>query len=443
MDHTPIRNKTTARHKAEERVLTITAFFLVIGILAQKLSVPLGAGTPLEITILLEYLLIFLLLATNRAHIDLTVLFLLLLFCAGAVTLSLVTAHSLTSLLLVLVLYMPLAVRTEVSRPTYFRLLGVFQMLAAFSSCMILADWAFQFAGLPMPNMEHLLPEQLKFVHYNYIQPLEWGSKWYKPNGFFYLEVSYLAQIIATGIVIEICFFRRFAYLALLAVAQILTFSGTGFLLLAACIPVVLPHLKPKIIAAAVVLAPIAVITAASMGVFDNVAKRSEDFARDGSSANQRFVAQYDFAIKNLSHQSVALTGIGAGQMPEGPNIVWTPATKVANEYGILVGGVFFASLLAAIFRGSTPFAVGYALAVQFLFLNGGFLVPVNIFLFIMLTTLVKIGRPSSTWSTGPPQGDPVTAPQPHSPQPFESLSDPDQERQTLSRRFRERAARA
>lgn len=383
---------------------------LVVGILSQKLSVPATAGSPVEVVIGLVYVMIAVFFAMGKARIDRLVLILLLLFFTGATITSLLNPSSLPSLLYVFAIYLPLSVQIEMSRKSYERLLRCFQILVMFSAQMVLIDWLFQLFGKPMPNFEHIIPEPIRYYHFNYIQPLDWGSRWYKPNGFFFLEVSYLAQFIATGLIFEICYFRRLAHLGLMSLAMILCFSGTGFLLLIASAPVILAHLKPKLVVVAIVLMPAAIITASSVGVLDNASQRTEDFGKDGSSANQRFVKQYAVLPYYLtSHENAALIGIGAGQMPKEQDVIWTPVTKVIAEYGIPVALLYFTVLCTAIFRNGTPFAVGYVMLVQFLFLNGGFLVPVNVFLFFVLATLVRISNAPSTsaarveWFSDPP----------------------------------------
>ena len=77
------------------------------------------------------------------------------------------------------------------------------------------------------------MPERIVYLHYNYIQPIHWGSPWMKPNAVFFLETSHISQFIAMAIIIELSCFFRVRYLAFLGAALMTTFGGTGMLTVA------------------------------------------------------------------------------------------------------------------------------------------------------------------------------------------------------------------
>ena len=67
-----------------------------------------------------------------------------------------------------------------------------------------------------------------------------YGSHEYRANGVFLLEPSFFSQVLAVGIVAELCTFGRLSRLALFGLALIVSYSGTGLIVLAVCLPLCL-----------------------------------------------------------------------------------------------------------------------------------------------------------------------------------------------------------
>jgi hypothetical protein len=59
--------------------------------------------------------------------------------------------------------------------------------------------------------------------------------------------------------------------------------------------------------------------------------------------------------------------------------VLLPPATKVMVEYGVFVLVAFMAFTSISVFVGGVPFVVGWAVLMQYMFLNGSFLVPLHI----------------------------------------------------------------
>lgn len=376
-------------------MFAVLAWTMVLGILSQKFALLLTSQTPLQLIVLIGYASLALLALYGKAHCNVLSLVLTLAFLGSATIANLFTAPAITSLAYVYAVYAPMPVRVKLSRPAYMRHLNLFQTLNLFVSGWVFLDWGFQFAGLPMPNVEHHLLEFFRYFNFNYIQPLEWGSPWLKPNAYFFLEVSFVAQSIATALVLELCLFRRVPLIGVYAIALIVSFSGTGLLLVALCLPVIVFYLRPKLIALALVATPIAVGTAFGIGLVDNAIHRSDEFSHEGASGNQRFLGQVEAVTRSLGKQPMdAFVGIGAGQMLQNGRVVWNPITKVTVEYGVFVALIYFAMIFTAVFGKGKPFIVGYVLLVQFLFLNGGFLVPIIVFTILILSGFIEIEDP-------------------------------------------------
>jgi len=379
---------------SDDTVFRLMAIWVVLGTLSQKLSLLLVPGTALQLVLPFEYLLLAILAAGRRLTFSSVRLGLLLLFFGSATLVNLITSPTMTSLLYVYAIYIPLVARVRVSEDTYMRYLRSFQILGVFVAGMVFIDWGFQFVHLPMPNMEHFIPAKIKFFNFNYVQALNWGSKWYKPNAFFFLETSYVAQMVATVLVIELCTFQRFKYLLIFVLAEVLSFGGTGFTLVLVSIPIIVIKMRLRLAVAILALTPVAFAAAVQVGLVDNVASRSAEFDREGSSGNQRFMGQFEAIAESLGKSpSDALLGKGAGKMLQNGVVVWTPLTKVTVEYGLIVSAIYLTLLFTSVFGSRVPFVVGYVSVFQYLFLNGGFLVPVNVFTIVMLTSIFQIRK--------------------------------------------------
>jgi len=370
--------------------------WLVVGILLQKLCILVAPTTGVQIPVVWLYILLPYLVYRGNILISVTRMILLMLFFIAALTVSFFNNPIPTSLFYVFGLYIPFMLIVKMDRPNYMRVLDIFQLFALFASIWVFMDWAFQVAGLPMPNAEHIIPKKIQFFQFNYIQPLNWNSKWYKPNAFFFLEVSYVSQVIASALIFELCIFRRFRYVIVLALGQVCSFGGTGWVLILLSLPMIIAKLRLKMFAAALIVIPIAFYTASQVGLVENVMLRSQEFNRKGSSADQRFAGQVEEVVRNVTKSpSAVFVGIGAGNTLQDGRVVWNPVVKVTSEYGLVVSFFFFSLLIVSMFSNRIPFTVGYVNTVQFLLLNGGFLVPVNPFILLMLSTFISI-RPES-----------------------------------------------
>lgn len=384
-----------AAARREARLLAVLGWTMIAGILSQKFSLLLTSQTPLQLVLCIEYLAFAWLAWQGKVHINALSLMLTMAFLVLATLANLFTRPAFTSIVYVYAVYLPFALRVRLSPGGYMRYLDMFQVMALFTCLWVMLDWGFQFLGWPMPNVEHHLFEFFRYFNFNYIQPLEWGSRWYKPNAFFYLEVSFVAQTIATALIFEICLFRRMTHIAVYAVSLLATFSGTGMTLVLLCLPAMVAYLRPKLIAVALALAPITVVTALGIGLIDNAVQRTQEFDREGSSGNQRFIGQVE-AVRSAFEADPrdVIFGIGAGQILQNGKVVWNPITKVTVEYGIFVCAIYLAMIAQALFGKRKPFIVSYALLMQFLLLNGGFLVPVIVFTIFMLSGVIEIASP-------------------------------------------------
>src|SRR5690606_12127460 len=111
--------------------------------------------------------------------------------------------------------------------------LRLFVNIAALTVPLIVLQWTLQFTVKPglWFNIETLIPKALLVPDYYYERLVRYGSPLTKPNGIFFLEVSFLSQMIALAIVIEVACFHDMRRVAVLLFGLAATTAGTGILL--------------------------------------------------------------------------------------------------------------------------------------------------------------------------------------------------------------------
>jgi hypothetical protein len=374
----------------DEGKLTYLAWLLVIGISSMKLSVTIVHGTALELVLLFLYAMLVVMLLKGMVEIKPLSFITMLVFLSLMTVAAVATDSKFTSAFYVYLNYIPFIFCVRLTPGSYIRFINIHQMFMLAAAILAFVDWIFQVFNKPIPNMEHYIPAGLRFFNFNYIQPLEWGSKFVKPNAFIFLETSYLAQAMAAAFIIEFCLFRRTLWMGIYISALTITFGGTGYGLLLLSIPVLIYHARGKTMALSLALAPLALFLAASFGVMDNIQLRMSEFSQQNTSGDQRFGAQLREVKKHVSDPLVLLRGIGAGNTLQDTSIMWIPPVKVSVEYGFLVGAVFIILIVYSATSGGTPFAISLPLLLQYMIFNGGFLVPISVFYLLVMTCLVK-----------------------------------------------------
>lgn len=387
--------------EGERRVVHIIAGFFAFAIVTMKLA-PHMAGTSLETVLLQMYIMLATLLIMRVAYFSLNRLLLYILFICGGAMANLLSGPSsqLPSFLFVVVIYFTYTVELKISKEGYLYYLNIVQWFGIVASGLVFVDWAFQLVGFEMPSLDKIIPDNWIFFNYVYIQPLEWGNKYLKPNGLFFLEASYISQFLAFCLAFEICLFRRFKFIMAFSVALISTFGGTGMLLFALCAPVIIFYMRIQLVPLLLVAMAVGGVAAVQLGVLDNVEQRTEEFGKPGSSGNMRFTNQWNvFVGVAQGDTEKALVGHGAGVMLRQLHTMYIPPTKVAYEYGLIVQFFWFIFILSCMFGRGVPFVVSWAMLMQYLFLNGSFLVPINNYYVVILAGLFRVtGDPK--WST-------------------------------------------
>ena len=306
------------------------------------------------------------------------------------------TSTDLAALALVLVLYAAFVIEIPVSRGTLRTALGVFQRIMMGAAALVFLQHAIQFTIGPgyWPSLWDLLPAEVLFPGYNYLQPFDYGSPYIKPNGFFFLEASFVSQFLAIALVIEIVIFRRLAVLAFFVAALFACLAGSGLLILALAAPILALQAPPKLWLAGALMLAVTGIAATALGWTDVTGRRIAEFSKPGSSAYNRYVRPMQQIEGLIEDPRRVVVGHGAGSAPLGDQGDDTlPLSKMAYEYGVVATLILVALMVAGIFSGGTSLAIA---TVLFLFYNlggGGLSVPVYVLLPAVLAANLKPRR--------------------------------------------------
>jgi hypothetical protein len=220
------------------------------------------------------------------------------------------------------------------------RVNGLFAVVAVAG----IAQFFLQFIGVRLFAFGDLLPERILYeAGYNLKIPVGIGDI-LKSNGFFLVEPSVLSQFMALALIIEVLNFRRLIYLCAFAGALVLSFSGTGWIVLGAFLVTAGLRLGRRgfvvaLVAVLVLGAAAGLLWLAAPDFFAAFADRFNEISQPGTSGNMRFVTPFRLVGDVLARvPSALISGIGAGvseriSMPYAYDVN-TPI-KIMLEYGL------------------------------------------------------------------------------------------------------------
>lgn len=402
--------------------------------LLQKVGVPLG-GEVVEVAFLVLWGALFVLLLFQPPVLHPMRLALFALFVLTMLVSQLAGGQpfSLASALLAVVVYLPFCFSIEVDAATYRRCLDMFvtAMLIVGLAVIVQQVMQWRLGWTSWLDLNRFLPRYLSVPGYNYLQPVTYGSRFYKPNAFVFLEGSFVAQFIALGLIVEVALFQRVSRLVFLGATLLLTFSGSGFLLLAVSAPFLVGRLSFRALAALIFATAIAAALALGVGWFDQLHTRFGEVGARGSSGYYRYNLPFQIISDMASHPQYLWTGHGAGSTGHGDDqgvagFILIPAAKVIYEYGFVPTLAFYAFFTYAMFRAAPSLAVAIAVFVFYNLGGGGFVVPAYVVTGYVIAVLLRpvgrrrslpdCGRPTqgqhqvaSFWGPAPPESPPLT----------------------------------
>ncbi|MGV1008017.1 MAG: hypothetical protein ACOYBY_05335 [Dermatophilaceae bacterium] len=385
---------------------------LLFSLLVQRLQLPVLSGLPVTFVAMYVALAGLLLFGHLRVGATRLVLYLVSLsaMSLAAWASSGGQSHSTpTSLLLLLLLYLPWVFGVRAA-PGGARKVGRFFVIcmASFGALGFL-QLVVQYAGIwkHVDFMAQMFPSQLFIEGYNTNSVMTYGSPVIKAQAFVFVEPSMFSQYLALAIIIVVLQRMHWLYLVPLVLGMVGALSGTGLLLLAGGVVIVL-FARPKALArpAYILIAVTAVVLFLISPIASSMVSRTTEFSQTGSSASLRFIEPYLNALEGITEDpSRVLAGAGPGSsdrlLPSargdavtGQPVVYSIIPKLLFEYGAIAATFFLAFYLFSLLaRG--PRGLGAALAVMTFFLSGALLQPATVLLAWVLCVVWDRERPA------------------------------------------------
>jgi len=381
---------------------------LVVTTILGKLSVPFLASKGLGVTYPILIVVFALGLLVRRVTVDgrrATYFFLLVAF-VGLVHIFLEDEFSNSALLLFIAasVFFVLNVPRQDKGPRQ-----AMRFFADFAACIAVCGIA-QFFLQPVVGaryafpIESFTPAGFLIKGFHYLNPLYYGASIYKSNGIFELEPSFFSQFMAVALIVEISETKRISRIALIMLATLLSYSGTGLLILLLAMPLALVRERRIDILLVLIGAAVLAFLFAVPLRLDVILSRVGELGSTRSSAAVRFINWWQLAGDSLIQDPVrALFGYGAGTFRQTVSesryvVAEILHSKILEEYGILGFAIYVGFLMYCIFTAPFPIAVRVAIALM-QFMNGAFGEPV---LGITLSLLVLTPRANSRLASYP-----------------------------------------
>lgn len=322
--------------------------------------------------------------------------------CVGAlsylvnVSLGPAPAPSITSYLLLFVLYAPFAFsfRPGAAGPELWRwTVRLYVAFSVFLAAAGTAQFFLQFVFRPdwLFNYMPLIPEPIRAS--GGWNTVNWADQWIKSNGFFLREPSIFSVAMAFALICELAMGRRKWVLALLAAGLVLTYSGSGLLCLAVAMLFPLDrHCLPRVLACVTAAALVYFVFGEALNLGYTV-ERVGEVNSGKTSAYCRFVYPNVLIVQNFDSSAWAsLLGNGSGTMPKldtfCANGVETTYAKAIFEYGLAGALAFAVFILTALNRSAAPIRIRVALAVMWLLLGGNLLTSEFLLLIFLFSAM-------------------------------------------------------
>jgi hypothetical protein len=246
-------------------------------------------------------------------------------------------------------------------------------------ACCGIAQYGLQFFISPrfLFPIENFTPNGFIVKQFNTQAAMAYASQEYRANGVFLLEPSFFSQVLAVGIIAELCTYGRMSRLALFGVALVVSYSGTGLIVLAICLPLALIAQRRWGLLALGLLGLVVIIGFQLVFHASRILSRLGEFDSEQSSAYMRFVGGFHLFDKFLWQDPWrALFGYGAGSFVGFATRVHYFAAaemalfKMVMEFGLVGALVYFAFLFGCLYTSSAPRLLILAVAITY-FLNG------------------------------------------------------------------------
>lgn len=299
---------------------------------------------------------------------------------------------SLSSLLLLLVLYAPFALtlRPAMATPALWRWfadalmtallwIGVAGILQFYTQFVFRAPWLFDYTLY--------LPEVIRGSGvYNTINQ---AGDVVKSNGFFLREASGYSWYMALGLVLEWTLKRRKWVMAVMALGIVVSYSGSGLLVLAVALLFPLGWQALLRVLGCVVAGVLFVVLLGDVLNLDYTLNRTGEIHSNKSSAYCRFISPAKLVAEQIDSQPwTTFLGHGSGTTQKMSTACETTFGKVLFEYGLLGGLAFGMLILSAISRAGLPSRLRAMVVVQWVLLGGLLLAPESLLMIFTLSAM-------------------------------------------------------
>jgi hypothetical protein len=311
----------------------------------------------------------------------LTLYFLMIGFL-GLIQIFQPNSFSPTSLLLLVALHLPYVVSVPQSNDGERIIKFFIQIVTVFALCGI-AQYLLQFVvsvGYLFP-IENFVPDTFIVQNFNHQAAIEYGSHEYRANGVFLLEPSFFSQVLAVAVVAELCTLGRVTRLAIFGLALLFSYSGTGIIVLAICLPLCVVSQRRWGLLLVGMIGMIAIFALHEFFHVGRLLSRIDEFTSIRSSGYGRFVGGFYLFDRFLWHDPWrTLFGYGAGSFTSHATASHDGTAsemalfKIVFEFGLLGAVAYFGFLFACLFYSRAPRLL--TLAVGITYLLSGIYIP-------------------------------------------------------------------
>ncbi len=366
-------------YRSDKSATGVDIALLVSALLLPRFALPFG-NTSLQLDLVAIGLILTYLFISGKLLIQYDRLLWFLGFALASTCSLLLNFHStmLTGYSQFVTFFLLLTLSRPSTADQYKRTLQAFQILVMLLSCLAVAHLVAEFLGEGdrLIKFYGILPDFL-FGSAQVDRPSIELPSHFRSNGIFLTEASMLSQIAGLGILIEVLEFRRPRYLLVMMLGFLLSYSGTGSILLLVFLP--LAGLRGR------AGLPVLLICMFALGLFATgmielsaFTSRVGEFEDTRASGFSRFVSPFWLAAKHFDTSSLqaVLLGSGPGSVKNfgdardggGQLGTWI---KILYEYGIIGSLIFVCFLAACLRRSRCPGLVVAAIIFAYVFLQG------------------------------------------------------------------------
>jgi hypothetical protein len=375
-------------------------FFIIIlsaTILLQRIAIPFGSNE-VPISVFFIYFYIIYLLLTNKLLIN-EKKAILLIISLGSIFSTVIIFHynfSLFSLIYLVILYIPFILTIKKGSPIKLTVyLNGFQNVISIISLLSILQFVLQKTNGFYLNLTSLIPEKFILDGYIFTYPIFGSSSLLKSNGGgLLLEPSFLSQFVALSIIVELVYFKRLIRLLALGMALILSFSGTGLIILSLFGTLAFFNLKLNkqlLILPSIVIFGLFFINSEYYQVYE-IRFESESLNSNETSFNKRFVAPFQAVQDGLDTPEKFLFGLGPGAADDlsiNYYANFSVIPKLLIEYGFFNTCLFLTFIIYCFFFNRIPLILTGSVFLIYIILSGSLLQPHTVFFAYGITSLL------------------------------------------------------